>query len=162
MASYTVIQKVDQPGFQVAIVGSDGVRQTILGFATQADAEAWISRDKWQSAAERYLIPLNQRTDHWRPVQSQEPSDHRLTVVCVGSVHDRKGCTTRHSAALPDHVTERTSVTADIARALSRADTVRSAPRPAGRMSTLGALSGHPRDRILRPGLAEERTRCAG
>ena len=57
MASYTVIQRVDQPGFHVAIVGSDGVRQTILGFATQADAEAWISRDKWQSAAERYLIP---------------------------------------------------------------------------------------------------------
>ena len=57
MAIYTVIQKVDQTGFHVAIVGSDGVRQTILGFATQADAEAWISRDKWQSAAERYLIP---------------------------------------------------------------------------------------------------------
>jgi hypothetical protein len=57
MAIYTVIQTVDQPAFRVAIVGSDGVRQTILGFATQADAEAWISRDKWQSAAERYLIP---------------------------------------------------------------------------------------------------------
>jgi hypothetical protein len=93
MATYTVIPKVDHTGFHVAIVGSDGVRQTILGFATQADAEAWISRDKWQSAAERYLIPPDQRTDYWRPVQSQEPSDERLTVVSVGSVHDRRGCT---------------------------------------------------------------------
>jgi hypothetical protein len=53
MATYTVILKVDHTGFHVAIVGSDGVRQTILGFDTRADAEAWILRDKWLSAADR-------------------------------------------------------------------------------------------------------------
>ena len=46
MATYTVIPKVDHTGFHVAIVGSNGVRQTILGFDTRADAEAWILRDK--------------------------------------------------------------------------------------------------------------------
>ena len=58
MTTYTIIPKADHTGFHVAIVCTDGVRQTILGFQTQADAEAWISRDKWQSAAERRLIPL--------------------------------------------------------------------------------------------------------
>lgn len=57
MATYTVIPKVDHTGFHVAIVGSDGVRQTILGFDTRADAEAWILRDKWLSAADRPGIP---------------------------------------------------------------------------------------------------------
>jgi hypothetical protein len=63
MTTYTIIPKVDHTGFHVAIVCTDGVRQTILGFQTQADAEAWISQDKWQSAAERRLIRLNQRTE---------------------------------------------------------------------------------------------------
>jgi hypothetical protein len=57
MATYTVIPKVDDTGFHVAIVGSDGVRQTILGFETGADAEAWISRDKWLDAADRHGTP---------------------------------------------------------------------------------------------------------
>jgi hypothetical protein len=63
MTTYTIIPKVDHTGFHVAIVCTDGVRQTILGFQTQADAEAWVSRDEWQSAAERRLIRLNQRTE---------------------------------------------------------------------------------------------------
>jgi hypothetical protein len=63
MAIYTVIPAVDQTGFHVAIVGSDGARQTLLGFETQADAEAWISRDKCLSVAEGHAIRLNQRTE---------------------------------------------------------------------------------------------------
>lgn len=57
MATYTVIPKVDHTGFHVAIVGSNGVRQTMLGFETRADAEAWILRDKWLSATDRHGIP---------------------------------------------------------------------------------------------------------
>src|SRR5580704_6195325 len=53
MATYIVIPKVDHTGFHIAIAGSDGVRQTILGFDTRADAEAGILRDKWLSAADR-------------------------------------------------------------------------------------------------------------
>ena len=50
MTKYTIIPKVDQTGFDVAIVGNDGARQTLLGFETQADAEAWIAWDKRPSA----------------------------------------------------------------------------------------------------------------
>ena len=38
MTTYTIIPKADQTSFDVAIVGNDGVRQTLLGFETQADA----------------------------------------------------------------------------------------------------------------------------
>jgi hypothetical protein len=55
--TYTVIPKVDHTGFHVAIVGSNGVRQTILGFETRAEAEAWIWRDKRLDAADRHGIP---------------------------------------------------------------------------------------------------------
>ena len=51
MPTYTVIPQADQT-FQVAIVGDDGARQTLLGFPTQADAEAWIVRDRRQSAVD--------------------------------------------------------------------------------------------------------------
>jgi hypothetical protein len=50
MTKYTIIPKVAQTGFDVAIVGNDGARQTLLGFGTQADAEAWIAWDKRRSA----------------------------------------------------------------------------------------------------------------
>jgi hypothetical protein len=32
MTTYTIIPKVEQTGFDVAIVGNDGARQTLLGF----------------------------------------------------------------------------------------------------------------------------------
>jgi hypothetical protein len=46
MITYTVTDKFEQTGFHVAIAGSLGHRQTILGFATKAAAEAWITHDK--------------------------------------------------------------------------------------------------------------------
>ena len=45
MASYAITVRGDQAGFDVEIVARDGVRQTMIGFKTQADAEAWIVRD---------------------------------------------------------------------------------------------------------------------
>jgi hypothetical protein len=52
MATYTVVPRVERAGFHVAIEGSDGIRQTILGFETRAEAEAWIASDKRLSAAQ--------------------------------------------------------------------------------------------------------------
>jgi hypothetical protein len=52
MATYTVVHGVDRTGFHVAIQGSDGIRQTILGFETRVEAEAWIDHDKRLSAAQ--------------------------------------------------------------------------------------------------------------
>ena len=46
MATYTIIPNADQTGFDVAMVGNNGVRQTLLGFESQADAQAWIAWDK--------------------------------------------------------------------------------------------------------------------
>ena len=45
MASYAITVRGDQAGFDVEIVARDGVRETMVGFKTQADAEAWIVRD---------------------------------------------------------------------------------------------------------------------
>jgi hypothetical protein len=46
MTQYTIVPAGDGPGFNVAVSGSDGARHTMLGFATEAEAEAWIALDK--------------------------------------------------------------------------------------------------------------------
>ena len=46
MITYTVIASTDETGFHVKIAGSEGNRQTILGFVTESDADAWIVNDK--------------------------------------------------------------------------------------------------------------------
>jgi hypothetical protein len=51
MATYTLIPNAGQ-SFHVAIVGNDGARQTLLGFETAADAEAWIARDRIQNTTD--------------------------------------------------------------------------------------------------------------
>ena len=45
MTIYTIATRFDQAGFDVQIVGSNGARQTMLGFKTEAEAEAWIVED---------------------------------------------------------------------------------------------------------------------
>jgi hypothetical protein len=45
MATYSISCRADRSGFDVAVTGSDGVHHTMLGFATRADAEAWIAQD---------------------------------------------------------------------------------------------------------------------
>ena len=52
MTTYTIIPKADQTDFDVAIVGDDGARQTLLGFETRADAAAWIAWDKRPNGAD--------------------------------------------------------------------------------------------------------------
>ena len=51
MAKYTVTPpETRRDGFDVQIVGNDGVRQTMLGFKTKADAETWKIEDARTSA----------------------------------------------------------------------------------------------------------------
>jgi len=52
MATYTISPGSDQDCFDIAIVGNDGARQTLLGFETRAAAEAWIVEDEGRSDAE--------------------------------------------------------------------------------------------------------------
>jgi hypothetical protein len=46
MITYTVHASANQRGFHVKIAGSEGNRQTILGFGTEGAADAWIADDK--------------------------------------------------------------------------------------------------------------------
>lgn len=46
MATYTVTAETAGTGYQVRIVGTNGAKQTMLGFSTKAEAEAWIVSDR--------------------------------------------------------------------------------------------------------------------
>jgi hypothetical protein len=47
MSTYAINLRPEEPAeYEVHIVGSDGVRQTMLGFASEEDAEAWIEADQ--------------------------------------------------------------------------------------------------------------------
>jgi hypothetical protein len=50
MTTYAIIPNGDGTGFNISIAGSDGARQTMLGFQSEAEAEAWILQDKRLSA----------------------------------------------------------------------------------------------------------------
>jgi hypothetical protein len=46
MTTYSIIPASDGGSFNIGIAGSDGTRQTMLGFASEAEALAWIEHDK--------------------------------------------------------------------------------------------------------------------
>lgn len=48
MATYTIIPRGEV--FDIAVVSRNGARQTILGFTSEAEAQAWISEDERLSA----------------------------------------------------------------------------------------------------------------
>ena len=50
MTIYTIAPRADQTSFDVAVIGNIGTRQTILGFNTKSEAEAWIEEDKKREA----------------------------------------------------------------------------------------------------------------
>jgi hypothetical protein len=46
LSTYVISPHPEEPQYEVHIVGADGVRQTLLGFPTEADAKAWIAADQ--------------------------------------------------------------------------------------------------------------------
>jgi hypothetical protein len=46
MTKYSITPNGDGTGFNISIAGSDGTRQTMLGFESEAEAEAWIVQDR--------------------------------------------------------------------------------------------------------------------
>jgi hypothetical protein len=62
MATYTVIPRVDPIGFDVAVVGSDGARRTLLDFETWRDARAWDELDRARAVRPLKLERENGRT----------------------------------------------------------------------------------------------------
>ena len=56
MGTYTIVRRTGDDGFDVAVVGNDGARHTILNFKTEADAGAWIVQDE-EHDRRRDLLP---------------------------------------------------------------------------------------------------------
>jgi len=56
VATYTIVRRTGDDGFDVAVVGNDGARHTILNFKTEADAGAWIVQDE-EHDRRRDLLP---------------------------------------------------------------------------------------------------------
>lgn len=46
MATYQIIPSGDGSGFNIGVAGSNGARQTMLGFTSMEEAEAWIVQDR--------------------------------------------------------------------------------------------------------------------
>ena len=46
MNKYNIGTRADGAGFDVHIVTTNGTRQTILGFATESEAQLWIAQDQ--------------------------------------------------------------------------------------------------------------------
>jgi hypothetical protein len=46
VAMYMVLPRRRQSGFKVELIDDDGVRRTILGFKSEAEAQAWIEEDR--------------------------------------------------------------------------------------------------------------------
>ena len=54
MATYQIIPCGDGSGFNIGVAGSDGTRQTMLGFTSMEEAEAWIIQDRRLSGGAEY------------------------------------------------------------------------------------------------------------
>ena len=46
MAKYTIHPGEDGVGFEISVISDNGAHQTMLGFKTVAEADAWIAEDK--------------------------------------------------------------------------------------------------------------------
>ena len=46
MATYTIIPRSGGDGYDLVVVGADGVHQIMLGFETEASALEWIAHDQ--------------------------------------------------------------------------------------------------------------------
>jgi hypothetical protein len=66
MSKYIVRPGGSGVGFDIAITGGNGARNTLLGFSTEREAEAWIERDK----------RLNDHTDPFMPLLTMLRRDH--------------------------------------------------------------------------------------
>lgn len=46
MNKYHIATRADGTGFDVHVVTNNGARQTMLGFATESEAQVWIAQDQ--------------------------------------------------------------------------------------------------------------------
>jgi hypothetical protein len=81
MITYTVYASADQTGFHVKIAGSEGDRQTILGFGTEGAALAWIADDKRLTDHHTVLWDLTGRVAPRESSRSQQIEAHCSAVA---------------------------------------------------------------------------------
>jgi hypothetical protein len=62
MTQYIIVPNGDGTGFNIAVSGSNGARQTMLGFDTEAEAEAWIAQDKRLDGASQPSLAFQHAT----------------------------------------------------------------------------------------------------
>jgi hypothetical protein len=53
MNTYTIFPHREGPEYEVHVIGYDGIRQTMLGFVSEVDAETWIVADNRGDAVRR-------------------------------------------------------------------------------------------------------------
>ncbi len=52
MTQYIIVPNGDGSGFNISVAGANGARQTMLGFSSEAEAEAWIVQDRRLAGAD--------------------------------------------------------------------------------------------------------------
>ena len=83
MITYTVCTGAEQTGFHVKIAGSEGNRQTILGFGTKGAALAWIA-DDMRLSDPTALWNLTCRVARRESSRSQQIEAHCSAVARAG------------------------------------------------------------------------------
>jgi hypothetical protein len=53
MNTYTISPHPEGLEYEVHVIGCDGIRQTMLGFVSEADADTWIAADNQGEAVRR-------------------------------------------------------------------------------------------------------------
>jgi hypothetical protein len=81
---YQIATRVDGTGFDVHVVTSSGVRQTLLGFVTEPEAQAWIAQDQRLSRAAN---PLGVRGERVGVSLMTHPASHAEPTDSLG-LHD--------------------------------------------------------------------------
>jgi hypothetical protein len=51
MGTYSITRHKDGASFDVSVLSDNGAQQTLLGFKTLKDAEAWVADDRRRSSA---------------------------------------------------------------------------------------------------------------
>lgn len=46
MTQYIIVPSGNGSGFNITVAAANGARQTMMGFSSEAEAEAWIAQDK--------------------------------------------------------------------------------------------------------------------
>jgi hypothetical protein len=77
MPTYEISQRPDGNSYDVHVIGAQGTRQTMLGFRTKEEAEAWIVTDQERGPINReFRMAPADRLSRSEPTYLEEFLDH--------------------------------------------------------------------------------------